>query len=225
MIIYNRLTWTRHITSVRKSFSSKFYLLRRISFLPIATQEEIYFKTIVPSVVYGILVWGSCSHSGLQPLEDLHARAARIIHRLPKEIPVEERIIKTRWKPLSYPHKRRLRIFIFEVYNNLTDERLIKLFNKCRNKQSEYKQNFDLIRPKKELTRTSIRYRGPIVWNNLPKSLKALQGNKETFKRQLKKHTKHLSNITFSKETINNYNKKRLLLLLILLLFSFASFF
>ena len=36
---------------------------------------------------------------------------------------------------------------MFEVYNNLTDERLIKLFSKCRNRQSEYKQNFDLIRP------------------------------------------------------------------------------
>ena len=44
MIIDNRLTWTRHMTSVRKSFSSKLYLLRRISFLPIATQEEIYLK-------------------------------------------------------------------------------------------------------------------------------------------------------------------------------------
>ena len=59
-----------------------------------AIQEEIYFKTIVPSVVYGMLVWGSCPHSSLQTLEDLHARAARIIHRLPKEMPVEERIIK-----------------------------------------------------------------------------------------------------------------------------------
>ena len=208
MIIDNRLTWSRHISSVRKSFSRKFYLLRRISFLPIATQEEIYFKTIIPSVVYGMLVWGSCPDSSLQPLEDLHARAARIIYRLPKEMPVEERIIKAGWKPLSYLYKRRLSIFMFEVYNNLTDERLINLFNKCRNRLSEYKQNFDLIRPKKELTRNSVRYRGPVVWNNLPKSLKALQGTKETFKRELKKHTKHLSNITFSKESINNYNKK-----------------
>ena len=70
-----------------------------------------------------MLVWGSCSHSSLQPLEDLHARAARIIHHLPKEMPVEERIIKAGWKPLSYLYKRRLSIFMFEVYNNLTDER------------------------------------------------------------------------------------------------------
>ena len=123
-------------------------------------------------------------------------------------MPVEERITKARWKPLSYIYKRRLSIFMFEVHNNLTDERLTKLFNKCRNRESEYKRNFDLIRPKKELTRNSIRYRRPIVWNNLPKSLKALQGNKETFKRELKKHTKHLTNITFSKESINNHNKK-----------------
>ena len=46
------------------------------------------------------------------------------------------------------------------------------------------------------------------MWNNLPKSLKVLQGNKETFKRKLKKHTKHLSNITFSKGSINNHNKE-----------------
>ena len=96
MIIDNPLNGSRHITSVRKSLSSKFYLPRRISFLLIATQEEIYFITIVPSVVYGMLVWGSCPHSSLQPLERLHARAARIIHHLLKEIPVEKIIIKAR---------------------------------------------------------------------------------------------------------------------------------
>ena len=46
--------------SVLKSFSSKFYLLRRISFLLIAADEEIYVKTILLSVVYGMTMeWNS----------------------------------------------------------------------------------------------------------------------------------------------------------------------
>ena len=41
--------------------SSKDKMLRRISFLPKATLETIYFKTVIPSVLYGMVVWGSCS--------------------------------------------------------------------------------------------------------------------------------------------------------------------
>ena len=37
---------------------------------------------------------GLGSHSSLQPLEDLHARAARIVYRLPKKCQLKKELLK-----------------------------------------------------------------------------------------------------------------------------------
>ena len=50
--------------------------------LPKKVLEEIYFKSIIPGVTYGISVWGNCSPSALNSLHHIHARAARIVNNL-----------------------------------------------------------------------------------------------------------------------------------------------
>lgn len=41
----------------KKSFAQKVSALKRIKKLPVKVLEEIYFKSIVPAVSYGIVVW------------------------------------------------------------------------------------------------------------------------------------------------------------------------
>ena len=55
--------------------------------LPADIPETIYFRGILPSAMYGIGIWGSCSPSLLQELEKVHRRAACIIHKIPKQVP------------------------------------------------------------------------------------------------------------------------------------------
>ena len=44
-------------------------------------------KVILPSVQYGLILWGACSYLDLCcSIERLHCRAARIIFSLPKDI-------------------------------------------------------------------------------------------------------------------------------------------
>ena len=57
-------------------------LLRSLYFLPIEARLDFYFKVILPSMTYGLLIWGSCGKTLFSSLERLHVRAARIIHRL-----------------------------------------------------------------------------------------------------------------------------------------------
>ena len=61
LTVDNKLSWYEHIGNVCKSFSNKVAVLKRIKFLPKPVLETIYYKTIIPSVLYGIAVWGSCS--------------------------------------------------------------------------------------------------------------------------------------------------------------------
>ena len=53
--------------------------------------KEVYFKTIIPSVVYCIFVWGNCSIPLFQRTEAIHTRAVRLVHKLPRETEKEDR--------------------------------------------------------------------------------------------------------------------------------------
>ena len=71
--------------------------------------EEIYFKAIIPNVTYGILVWGTCSPSLLDGLENYHARAAKMIYNITQDNLTNEQILgKVNWKPISDIYKKRI---------------------------------------------------------------------------------------------------------------------
>ena len=71
-----------HVTELIKFFSQKLNLLRSLYFLPITARADFYFKVFLPSVTYGLVVWGSCGKSLFDELEKIHVRAARIIYGL-----------------------------------------------------------------------------------------------------------------------------------------------
>ena len=79
--IDDKLSWSQHITSVRSAFNAKIKMLRRINFLSTSILETFYYKIVIPSVLYGIVIWGSGPK--LKDLEMIHIRAARLIHKLP----------------------------------------------------------------------------------------------------------------------------------------------
>ena len=132
--IENCFSWTKQIKSVQKSFCSKLSLIRRISFLPADVLEEIYYKTVIPAVKYGMLIWATCPENKINCLEELHARAARIIHRIPKVTNTQDSLNKANWKPLKYVYNRRLASFMFDVYKENTDPRLQNLFKPSRSR-------------------------------------------------------------------------------------------
>ena len=81
----------------RSSFSSRNALL------------DLYFKIILPSVSYGLVVWGGCSNTGLlQSLELLHRRAARIIYNLTHDTPTDDVYRHSNWNTLTFYYKLRL---------------------------------------------------------------------------------------------------------------------
>ena len=49
-----------HVDHVKKSFAQKVGALKRMKKLPVKVLKEIYFKSILPAVTYGIVMWGNC---------------------------------------------------------------------------------------------------------------------------------------------------------------------
>ena len=60
LTIDNRLSWQEHTKNVCDSFSKKVSVLKQIKLLPKPVFQKIYYTTILPSFLYGIVVWGSC---------------------------------------------------------------------------------------------------------------------------------------------------------------------
>lgn len=80
--IDSNLSWQEHTKSLLKSFNKKIAVLRKIKFLPSSILQTIYFRTVLPSVLYGILVCGSCSPALMDDLERAHIRASKLINFL-----------------------------------------------------------------------------------------------------------------------------------------------
>ena len=94
VVIDSKLSWQPQITAVCKSFSRKVKNLKRLRVLPRRVLEAIYFRSIVPSVTYGVLVWGTCTLSLLCDFELIYLGAATLkrIH----------------WQPLTNVYKLKL---------------------------------------------------------------------------------------------------------------------
>ena len=101
LIIDNKLSWQDHIRNVCNLFHKKIADLKQIKFLPQNTLESIYFNSIIPSVVYNIVVWGSVSPSLMEDIERIHMRALRIVCKLPMTFSANEIKKLRQWNPIS----------------------------------------------------------------------------------------------------------------------------
>ena len=102
----DKLSWVPHMLDLKKSFVKKLDVIRRSRFLPKLVLINFYFKVILPTVTYGLVLWGSCFNTDLfYLLERLHCRAARIIFNLPKGMISLDVLQRADWNPLSYSYK------------------------------------------------------------------------------------------------------------------------
>ena len=65
----NKVKWDAHTPShtskLMVSYNRKLNLLKSFYFLPIQARLDFYFKVILPSITYGILIWGSVGKTAL----------------------------------------------------------------------------------------------------------------------------------------------------------------
>ncbi len=108
IVIDNHLRWDAQVKRVSKSFAAKVSQLKRMRFLPVKIQEEIYFKTVIAAVTYAVAVWGTCSPALFNDLEKIHERAAKIIHQIPSYTDNVETMNMARWDSLDYIYKRKI---------------------------------------------------------------------------------------------------------------------
>ena len=131
MTVDEKLTWTPHMLELKKSFAKKLGLLKKSRFLPRNVRQDLYFKIILPSVTYGLILWGSCCNSDLfQSLERLHCRAARLIFNLPKDMTSADVLQRAQWQTLSTYYKLTIFICFYKAFHDRLPVTLIDLIFK-----------------------------------------------------------------------------------------------
>ena len=127
----DRLSWVHLLIDLKKNFVNKLNLLKRSSFLSRNALLDLCFKIILPSVLYGLVVWGGCPNTDLlQSLELLHRRAARIIYNLPQDTPTDEVYRHSNWNTLIFYYKLRLIKVVHSVFIGEAPAALSYLTNK-----------------------------------------------------------------------------------------------
>ena len=165
--IYDRLSWSHHFTDAKKSFVNKLNLRKRSSFLSREALLDLDFKVTLPSVVYGLVVWGGCANGELlNSRETLHHRAARLIYNFPCNMPSAEVYRHLKWNTLSYLYKPQLIKLFYRAFNSEAPAALSYLANKAFGAYY-YKRNNKITPPhfNSYFLKNSISYRGAILWN------------------------------------------------------------
>ena len=102
------------------SYNRKLNLLKSFYFLPIQARLYFYFKVILPSITYGILIWGSVGKTVFDRLEKIHIRAAGIIHGYAWDTPALDVQRSANWRSLKLFYDLKLLSLVFNSYHNLS---------------------------------------------------------------------------------------------------------
>lgn len=65
LTVDQKLSWVLHVLETIESFANKLNLLKRPRFLPRDIFKEFYFKEILTSVKYGLVLWESCNNTDI----------------------------------------------------------------------------------------------------------------------------------------------------------------
>ena len=180
MTVDEKLTWTPHMLELKKSFAKKLGLLKKSRFLPRNVRQDLYFKVILPSVTYGLILWGSCCNSDLfQSLERLHCMAARLIFNLPKDMASVDVLQRAQWPTLSIYYKSAIFICFHKAFHDRLPFTLIDLISKKRATYYSTRTCASLIVPrfKTRYMKDSVAFRGSVLWNAVTNNCSALTKN------------------------------------------------
>ena len=134
----------------------------------------------------------------MKDIEKIHLRAARIIYTIPKTTPENEVLLAANWDEIDYIYKRKILVLMHKAFYNSLLETLEMHFKPLRTRSRD-SHKFEIPTCSKEIGRVSIRYRGPLLWNNLPLELRKVD-NLDTFGTSIKREKKLIKSISFLKK-------------------------
>ena len=204
VFIDRQLKWKTQIEKVRKKYTVYNAMLRKISFLPSETLENIYYSMIIPKITCGLLILGTSSKNVMQKIEIQQIKATRIVKKIGIKVNDTDFLTSVNWNRIDYIYKRKVATEIYKIVKGTEGHRLRDMFEtKVRKRRG---QQLQVKRLKTESERNTLKYRRTIAWNSLATDIKNAS-SKDACKRLLTKECNSIDNITFEKGTVTIKNK------------------
>ena len=125
----DQLTFTEHISDIRKKASKKIEVLSRLrNLISSKAKLQLYLTAIPPHLTYCQIVWHFCKQSERRKLERLQERTLRVIYNCRTD--TYEDLQRRAKLPSLY--NRRLQdivILMYKVRNSLAPDYIVELFN------------------------------------------------------------------------------------------------
>ena len=112
---------------------------------------------------------------------------------------------KANWRPLEYICKKRVATLMHDIYHEKAPTDLPNLFKKQSQTRTRQKRCSEIFRPRSEIGRTALRYRGSLTWNALLTETKECKNRTTLVNKQ--KSDKIINKDSYKKEAAIGTNK------------------
>ena len=162
---------------------------------------KFYFSVILPSVKYGIVLWGSCTNSDLLcSIEKWHCRAAKIVYNLSKDTAFSETLNVSGWDTISLAYKFQIFKLLYRASKVSLPECLINNIFKWRECSYSLRDQEAITIPRfnTRLLKNSLAYRGSVLWNFVNHYVKNVGSIDSKKLRSLLRRNDHFRSFTFT---------------------------
>ena len=183
----DQLSWKAHTDKVCKKLSQNLFLLSKLKHYVGIVARKLFFKSHIKAHVdYASTVWDKCSEVHFKRVNSLYRRAAKLILPDPS-LTTDEKMKKLGILPLDKQLAFNKAVFMYKIVRRKAPAYLCNTFEHSQARYENSKSTLKVIRPRIDLTKTSLSYSGASLWNSLPRCLKDKR-SLNAFKTSMHKH-------------------------------------
>ena len=173
-----------------KKISKSIGIIKRISYLiPSYILKNLYFTLIYPYLTYCNLIWTSTYDTHLIGLVMLQKKAVRIITKSPSLCHTKPLFAQYGLLNIKQIRFLQLGTFMYQYSNNILPPSFTSYFPPVvYPRPTRGNRDYLTSYAKTNVLKFSIKFQGPVVWNNLPKSIR-LATSLPQFKRMAHAHS------------------------------------
>ena len=192
VIIDNRLNWQHHISYISCKIAKGIGIIIKLrKFLNNESLRSLYYAFIYPYLMYCNHIWGNACSVYLNKLNVLQKKVVRIMAGVKPRTSTANLFDNLDIMRVNDLNIYLIALVMYQVHISEVIDVFQCLFTTNKNIHShETRQadHFNIPMYHKNIGKTSIRYRGAVIWNNVLKSGMQLSCSKMMFKQRLKFH-------------------------------------
>ena len=174
------MAWHSHINKLSKKIASGIGAIKRIK--PFVSPEILHYTynaLVQPHRDYsGIIVWGNCSKTLSEKLQNVQNSAARILTSSSYDADAGYLLQQLGWKDLIAQCQIQVALMVFKALNDLAPDYLSSMVSDRSTpgyvlRDSTNKLTVPLLRTNNP--KRSFSYKGATLWNSLPCSLRRVK--------------------------------------------------